>query len=178
MPEIVAAEYDTLLSTIADELRKSPRYVLELDNAKAGQVMKAVMSKALQAAREAGVKATIMQSSVNIMGKRGEVKGQVFVEHSMLNDNIDVECVLQNITKGERETLGLEKLKVSAHSLKGKGALGLLGIENKVRAVLENPVKALGDALSPELKNKGVLLSGVGAKFTERNTLQVTLVRE
>lgn len=178
MSETIAAEYDVLLSTIADELKKSPRYVLELDNAKAGQVMKAVMGKALQAAKDAGVEATVMKSSVNIANKRGEVKGQIFVNHPLLKDNISIECSLGNVVKDKQETLGLDKLKVSAGSFAGKIALGTLGVENTVKAVLENPVKALGDALSPELKSKGVLLSGVGAKFTDRNTLQVTLVRK
>lgn len=152
--------------------------MLELDNAKAGQVMKAVMEKALQVAKEAGVKATVMQSSVNIANHRGEVQGKVFVEHALLRDNISIECGLKNVTHGPQETIGLDKLKVGAGSLAGKVALGTLGVERQVRAVLDNPVKALRDALSPELETKGVSLSGVGAKFTDKNTLQITLVRK
>lgn len=70
----------------------------------------------------------------------------------------------------------MRQLKVNANNLLGKAAIRRMKIENKVRTTLQNPNKALANALKGQLEPRGVKLGGMGAAFVNGDKLFIKLV--
>jgi len=117
---------------------------------------------------------TILESTIK--QNVGVVKGTVSVARPIKTE-ISIGVSLGN-KPDKPGQLKLRQLKIGANNLKGKAALGALGIKAKAESVLQNPNKALADALKTQLEPRGVNLKGLGVAFINGDKLFIKLVGE
>ena len=156
-----------LLDEIAVAIKQGGKFARNLTGDELAGIMHGVIAGLLAGTDK--VTANISSMEVRIEHKEGHVVGGVSVEKP-IKAKIGIDLTLGNGEKPNQ--LKLVELKVTQEAgFAAKVALGALNIKGKAERVLEDPNKALQQALSAQLEPKGVRLTGVELTFGERALL-------
>lgn len=160
-----------IIEDAAEKLKAGKSYNKDLSGQEMSEIMKSVIDGILT--DQKAVRASVPLMNVDIKNQEGIVRGTVQVE-SPIKAVVDIRCVLGNSDK--EGVLKLVDLEVNEKAgFAAKVALKAVNIENKARNALQNPNKALLQAMDAQLRQKGAKAEEISLSFQENDTLSIAL---